>query len=216
MLAVAALVDPERGALLDAEDLADTNRRTARAYEALLPRLPEILEHPERFARHYAEEQAALVASRQLIDGGVVAIEEHRELDLAVVTLSRPVDWSHRLGHRSAVPLHPIALHSASPCSRMLIIDGARRAYHDRYESWVAYCSRRLPLRRDLTPLASRLNELERNGGSWRGDSPGALVAALDHEGESDLAPDVLIELLTSHLRTAPPAWDPFAPPPRG
>jgi hypothetical protein len=31
VLAAAALVDPERGALLPAEDLADTNRRTARA-----------------------------------------------------------------------------------------------------------------------------------------------------------------------------------------
>jgi hypothetical protein len=29
---------------------------------------------------------------------------------------------------------------------------------------------------------------------------------------ESSIAPDGFVELLTDHLRTAPPAWDPFAP----
>lgn len=47
----------------------------------------------------------------------------------------------------------------------------------------------------------------------WSATPVGGLLPRL-HLGdgqESSIAPDPFVELLTDHLRTAPPAWDPVA-----
>ncbi len=192
-----------------------TNRRVALSYEALLPRLPELLEHPERFSPLFADEEAQLDASRRLFERGEVVIEERAELDLAIVRVVGPVPAAaFSFGHRASLPIHPMALHSATERSRILLVAGKRLTYHDRYESWVRYCSRPVARRRDLVPLAERLNAEEPGGARWNADSAGALVAVLDHDGESSLTPERMIELTVAHLTTAPVAWDPFSPPP--
>ena len=216
VLAARALLDPERGRILSSTELAGT-LATALRYEALLPRLPELLEHPEHFAALYAEEEALLTASRRALAEGRVSIEEHPELDLAVVTLPDGVALGHfAVGHRGGIPLHPLALHSATRRSRVLVACGSRFTYHDRYESWVTVVSRPVARRRELAPLALRLSEEEGRGARWTADAAGALVAVLDHEGESALTLERVLALLTEHLRRAPVAWDPFAPGGRG
>jgi hypothetical protein len=83
-----------------------------------------------------------------------------------------------------------------------------------RYEGWVQLQSRPVRPRRDLAPLAARLQDEETGDAVWSATPVGRLLPRL-HLGdgqESSIAPDRFVELLIDHLRTAPPAWDPFAP----
>ena len=69
-----------------------------------------------------------------------------------------------------------------------------------------------LRLRRDLVPLAARLQEEERADATWSASPVGGLTPRLTSgDGDSSIAPDRFVELLVEHLRTAPPAWDPYA-----
>ena len=102
-----------------------------------------------------------------MIANGVVTIEEIPEIDLAVVTI--PDDETSRRGHRFAGEsfegVHPMALHNATHCLRLLVVHGRRYQFVDRYETWVQYRSRRPLPRVDMRPLAERLTECEQRLG---------------------------------------------------
>jgi hypothetical protein len=83
-----------------------------------------------------------------------------------------------------------------------------------RYEGWVQLRSRAVRARRDLAPLAARLQDEETGHAEWSATPVSRLLPRL-HLGdgqESSITPDRFVELLIDHLGTAPPAWDPFAP----
>jgi hypothetical protein len=83
-----------------------------------------------------------------------------------------------------------------------------------RYEGWVQLRSRPVRPRRDLALLAARLQDEETGDAVWSATPVGRLLPRL-HLGdgqESSISPDRFVELLIDHLRTAPPAWDPFTP----
>ncbi len=91
---------------------------------------------------------------------------------------------------------------------------GRRYDVELRYEGWVQLRSRPVLARRDLAPLATRLQDEETGDAEWSATPVGRLTPRLQlGDGqESSISPDRFVELLTDHLRTAPPAWDPFAP----
>ena len=90
-------------------------------------------------------------------------------------------------------------------------VRGRRYVVEDRYETWVQLRSRRLRLRRDLAPLAARLQDEERGDAAWSATAVGGLTPRLTSgDGESSLPPDRFVALLADHLATAHPAWDPF------
>ena len=140
------------------------------------------------------EEDAQLTASEDLITRGIVTIEEIPDLDLAVVTI--PDDTSDLGGHRFAgmsfESIHPMALHNATGCFRLLVIHGRRYQFVDRYETWVQYRSRRPLPRVDMRPLAERLTAQETGAESWTASAPGSLTPILRVEGESSIEPDVV------------------------
>jgi Family of unknown function (DUF6687) len=160
-------------------------------------------------------EDAHLGASIAAIEEGVVRIDEHPALDLAVVHV--PEAWAlrtaHRFTQRQTDAVHPMALDNATECTRVLVAQGRRYRLELRYESWVMFVSRPIAPRPDLRPLAAALSELEPDGTRWTADPPGALTPQLRHDGdESGLAPDVVQAQVEDYLATAPAAWDPFAP----
>ena len=68
----------------------------------------------------------------------------------------------------------------------------------------------------DLAPLAEQLSAAETDrGGSvpWVAEGISGLTPKLAPAGdqESGLEPTVVRTLVEAHLRTAPPAWDPYA-----
>jgi hypothetical protein len=188
--------------------------KAAALYEATLPLLLALATDPEPFRHLWAEEDEHLTAGERAVVAGTVAIAERPDLDLAVVTVP-PDDedrWGHRFGHATFAGVHPMAVHNATGCFRLLVRQGRRWRFVDRYETWVQYRSRPLVPRVDMGPLAAALTALETGGTVWTAEPPSALSPELAHDGESSLAPAVVEAAVVDHLRAAAPAWDPFRP----
>jgi hypothetical protein len=183
-------------------------------YESLVPRFTEMLDHPERWRSSWEHEDAHLGVSIDAIERGVVRIDEHPAVDLAIVTV--PDDWAARASHRFTQvwtdAVHPMAVDNATSCLRILLVQGRRYRLECRYETWVMYVSQPVSPRPDLRALADQLNELDE--AHWTADAPGALTPQLhlDGDAESAIAPEAFVATVEQYLASAPGAWDPFAP----
>ncbi len=182
-------------------------------YEETLPLLVSMAVEGERFRDLWADEDAELTSSMTAIRRGTVAIEELADVGLAVVTISDSERrrGGHRFAGESFEGVHPMALHSATDCLRLLIIHGRRYQFVDRYETWVQFRSRPTMARVDMRPLADRLMESERDSAVWTAEGPGSLTPTLRVDGESSLDSNVVRDLVVDHLRCGAPAWDPYA-----
>jgi hypothetical protein len=213
---IAAYEDEERSPL-PAETLRGPyDTVCGRLYEEMLPRLGELIDHPDRSRPLWEAEDAHLGASIDAIDRGVVTIDEHPDVDLAVVTV--PEEWAaqstSRFTQQWTEAVHPMAVNNATSCVRILLVQGRRYRLELRYESWVMMASRRVLPRPDLRDLAARSNDLEPAGATWTAEGPGSLTPRLTlaTDGtESGLAPAAFTASVCDFLRTAPAAWDPFA-----
>jgi hypothetical protein len=186
-------------------------------YPVLLDRVPELLDHPDRFRTYWADEDAHLEASENAIAAGVVRIEELVDLDLAVVTV--PDDWTIRPVHRftitGAQAVHPTAVNNATDRFRVLYVRANHYELQYRYETWVRYETRRPPGRIDLTPLAEELSAREPGDARWVFDGVGAIAPALhlvgaDPDAPSAIPPEQFRAQVIDALRAGVPAWDPY------
>ena len=213
----AARVSMLLSALATEDDLpADYTERTAVLYGDVLGRLPELCDHIERHRDAWGDEDATLEASDAAFGDGRAVIEEHPDVDLAVVTVAEntPDAGGHRFGGDWVSGLHPMAVNSRTDRVTLARLRGRRYEVELRYEGWVQFQSRPVRPRRDLVPLAARLQDEETGDAVWSATPVGGLLPRL-HLGdgqETSIAPDRFVELLTDHLLTAPPAWHPFTP----
>ncbi len=184
-------------------------------YPYLLDLLPRLVEQPRRHAEAGDSERCALEVSRHVLADGRATIREIPSAGLAVVVVDESVGHvsGSRFCHEVTGPLHPAAIHGATRSPRVLVVQGRRYRYYDRYETWVRYESAALPRRRDLAMLARKLSTLESAATAWHADSPGTLEPELTHasDEESSLELGEVIEIVVRYLATSPPAWDPFA-----
>jgi hypothetical protein len=204
-------------ALANDDDLpADYSERTGVLYEDVLGRLPDLCDHVDRFRDVWGDEDATLEASDAAFEDGRAVIDERPEVDLAVVTVSEdtPAAGGHRFGGNWVSGLHPMAVNTRTERVTVARLRGRRYDVELRYEGWVQLRSRPVRPRRDLAPLAARLQNEETGDAVWSATPVGGLIPRLQlGDGqESSLTADRFVELLTDHLHTAPPAWDPFAP----
>ena len=188
-------------------------------YRWLMGNAAEVLDHPERFAGCWREEHDRILAELYAARDGALEREVHADLGFAVA--------------RSTTPLARLTLNTLAGAYRVLHAleaDGARRfRYHDRTESWFELSSFTPPARRDLRPLAARLQELEGptdDGLGWFADPPDVPIpelwfgrdepqayGAVTRElGASRLPVATVAATIAEHLATAPPA----PPPQRG
>jgi hypothetical protein len=190
---------------------ASYDEQTALLYSEVLGRLTELVDDVDRYRDLWADEDAELSESEAAVANGVVRIDEHPDADLAVVTVTGDRRWSgHRFGGRRYDGVHPMAIHNATPRTSLLLVVGGSYRFTFRYESWVKYRSAPVPRRVDLAPLAEALTAAD--DVPWTSDPVGALTPELqpvDGAGSS-LPPDVVTAMVVDHLRTAPPAFDPF------
>ena len=210
---VSAFTDPSRSPL-SARLSGDPAADTAELYRTVLPQLVELVTDPLPHRDLWAAEDDQLWASEAAIAEGRVDIEEHLDVDLAVVTVDddEPERAGHRFTHVQLGPIHPMAIHNATERSRLLVIHRRRFLYVDRYETWVQLRSRTPSLRVDLRPLATKLTATETGSTTWTADAPSALAPVLEHDGQSGLNPDHVVAMVRQHLQTAPTAWDPYSP----
>ena len=164
-----------------------------RLYLALLPRTRRLLTDPERFRLLWAPEWERIAADGDALDAGEATLAEDATTDVAVLKTPRT--------------LHPMAVHPRTRCMRILTArpDGTLVLAH-RYETWVDYVSRPLAPRVDLTPLAQRLQELERRPGRWLFEGTDAITPRLfvsagpGGPAPSSIGPERLLVELTAFL----------------
>lgn len=211
---VEAFTDPHASPLPGATFAACEQRRTARLYTAMLERLPHLLGGLQDFEPCWREQDAHLAQSLAWIADGTVQIEEFAELDLALVRL--PLDLPEATARRylqtERAPLHPFAIHSHTPCNRLLRIQGQRYEFQYRYESWVQVQSRRPALRVGLEEFAKQLNEVETAPGNWCAEGVMEVAPRLYLDGveASGIPEQEFVALLGDYLDTAAVAWDPY------
>ena len=107
-------------------------------------------------------------ATEDAISDGRIVIDEHPEVDLAVVSVdpSVPVASYHYCLQHSG-PCHPMPIYRRTRCSRILYLRGGWAGFTYRFESWVRYISRPVPPRVDLSGLAESLSAQESAGARW-------------------------------------------------
>jgi len=203
-----------------AEAEAGAGASTSACYEALLPIVSRLLAQPDQFEGYWATEAAELAAGRAALSVGDVEIVEHPDhrLDLAVVRRLGPAEGvgvgarGRTAGAAGGLPIHAAAVHSATTASRILAFDGEWCEIVLRYESWVRFASRPLPLRPDLAPLGELLSAEEPSGVPWEANGVGAIVGHLrpGGDGRTEIDPRRVGTLVAGYLAEAPPAWDPW------
>lgn len=215
---LAAFADPELSPLDNALFAPPYAELTTALHCELLPRLTEIMDHPDRYRRYWEAEDAWLAESEAALRSGRVTIHEIPSVDLAVVTVEPGLGGGP--AHRFALPVgfrvrvHPMAVHNATRRFRILLAEGHRYQLQFRYETWVQYVSARPMPRVDLKPLAGRLTKAERGHGEWSFNSVASTLGRLEPvgAGDSSLPLDVLTRAVVAFLESAPPAWDPYDP----
>lgn len=174
---------------------------TAELYVRLLEVLSRLLTDLDRFRPFWKSEDVALAASEAAIQSGAIAIEEQKELDFAVVRVAEKCS-----------PCHDFAMHTHTPCTRLLVVHGQHVELSYRYEGWVQMASRKPAARVDLTLLADELNQQEKSGGVWTFDGVDDITPKLRLKKSLDtsIPPDVILKRAVHYLKNGKPAWDPY------
>lgn len=206
--------DPERSPLRPLPDGYDD--MCALLYTELSGRLGTLVDELELHRDLWAEEDQQLDASEAALARGDVSIEEHADVDLAVVDIASSVGplGGHRFAGRRFDGLHPMALHGATDRLALLVVRERCYRFTYRYETWVQYQSRRPRPRVDLGPLAEELTAAESGGVTWQADPVGELTPQLEpvDGAESSLGRAEVVAALRRHLAESPAAWDPYEP----
>jgi hypothetical protein len=209
-MAIAMYADPRRSPI--AADLTGTYEEQCEVlYERLLEQLLNMVLHPAKFSELWVDEDLQLAASESALAAGAIMIEERPDIDLAIVDIAarEPERRGHRFAGNEYIGVHPMAINNATGCFRILQAHGRCYTYTDRYESWVQYRSRRPLPRVDLRPLADALTAVD-TATAWTASGPSSLTAQLQTVEESSLERTVVIDHLIEHLKSAPPAWNPY------
>ncbi|MEO8263894.1 MAG: DUF6687 family protein [Ilumatobacteraceae bacterium] len=211
-MAIDAYADAERSPI--AQSLVGSyDEQCVVLYDETVPLLVSMAVDAGRYRDLWADEDAELTVSESAIAQGLVTIEEAPDVDLAIVTIpdSMAARGGHRFAGMSFDSIHPMAMHNATGCFRLLVMHGRRYQFVDRYETWVQYRSRQPMARVDMRPLAESLDERESGAARWTASAPGALTPTLRVTDESSLGPEVLRQMVVAHLRCSPPAWNPYS-----
>jgi hypothetical protein len=213
---ISAFADPQQSPLDQAIFEMPYADQCAALYQELLPRLGEMLADTDRFRSYWETEDQVLTDSEQALRQGDVTIEELPEVDLAIVRIAeeRAPQTIHRFTWASKETCHPMAVHNATRCNRVLMQQGRRYTLVYRYESWVQFMSRPPLPRVDLAPLAEALSADESGAARWIFEGVSELTPGmtLSDDQESSIAPAAFAARVTEFLAAAPPAWDPYDP----
>jgi hypothetical protein len=212
--ALSSLADPETSPFPRDVFERPYPQMAAELYIRILDLLPRLIAEPNAFKSLWETEDAKLLESEHLVNEGVVTVEEHRDLDFAVVQIPERLAASrvHRFTSSQRSELHPLAIYNATPCTRVLLTQGQHAEFQYRYEGWVQLVSRKPAARVDLSPLVDELNLAEDGGGRWTFDGVDEITPRLylDGKRESSIPVEVIRGKIEHHLKTGPPAWNPY------
>lgn len=157
---------------------------TADLFATLLPEVPALLDNPRSQDLYWIGDYSDVIQANSVLNSGAVRIEEHPELDLAVL--------------HTPLRLHDLTRLTAAPFSRMLQVRSENTYLLEyRRESWVRYPPGRPLPRIDLRPLRSRLSLFERAAGAWHADPLDQPVSRLFLDAGRGVASPSLIDAET-------------------
>lgn len=173
--------------------------QTAVLYEELLKRFGKIIENIDKLEQFWSKEDERLSASEAALRDGSIKIEEDADIDLATVIL--PASWAEDSPDSAPIAdlVHPMAIHNATSCLRVLIVQDKRYQYYDRYETWVQYVSRAVFERVDLSPLCEKLNAMEKHSARWHYDGVDDIVPKMKMTGA--LTSTITLEQMQQELK---------------
>jgi hypothetical protein len=197
----------------------DRPNQVAALYQRLLEAVPGWLDdlEAEPVRRLWQDDEDAFDAAEAAFADGLVRLEEHPDVDAAVVRLDpslRALAREFRSTIQGWGPLHPVAVHNRTERLRLVYVSGDQVGLLYRFESWVQLVSRTPMPRVDLAPLAAELGP----AWSWAFPrNPNPPVPWLRAAGPTELAADEVVERILTFLREAPdPEPDVYDPRPYG
>jgi hypothetical protein len=199
--AIGTMMDEERSPLAGGFFARPYPAVSAALYQDLLVRLPEMVDGPDRLRDLWEAEDGWLANDERRVASGRIAIEEHPEIDLAVVTLPDEPEPAALDDEANLIDLHVSAVHNRTRMHRVLAMRGTRYQLRYRYETWVRYVSAPTMPRVDLTPLADELSAREATG-AWVFEGVDNITPNMRLEGAdaSSIAPDEFLKAVTSFL----------------
>ena len=199
--ALGAFADEDRSPLGESFFARPYPQVSSALYEELLGRLPEMLDHPDRFRDAWEAEDAWFARDDERVRAGEATIEERPEIDLAIVRMPDAIDEGALDDEVGLLGFHASAIHNRTRLHRVLAIRGRRYRVRYRYETWVQYVSRPTMPRVDLAPLADELSGSETTG-KWTFDGVSDLTPSLGLEGadESALSPEQFVDAVVGFL----------------
>jgi hypothetical protein len=200
--ALGTFMDEDRSPLGEAFFSRPYPKVSGALYEELLGRLPEMVDHPDRFAEQWEAEDSWLARDEERLRTGAIRIEERPDLDLAIVTLPDEADEGALDDEVNLLGCHASAIHNATALHRILAVRGRRYRLRYRYETWVRYVSRPTMPRIDLSPLAEELTSSD-GAGTWVFEGVESITPSLrlDAAGEeSAIPPEEIVRGVTGFL----------------
>jgi Family of unknown function (DUF6687) len=173
----------------------------ARAYELVLPHVPDVLMHTGKYEPLWRDSWQKIERALDSFARGTSRVDEIEEAKLSVITLAPELFLP--AGFDAARHAAPFTAISKKARGELFLIatpmnDGWAYRIDYPYYSWAETVVRPRIARRDLREVMRRLNELDENStGQWRVDSSELASAAkfVDAEGTlaaSALAPDAV------------------------
>lgn len=180
-----------------------------RSYEALLPRLPDMVDNIWSYADEWQEDYAEILRSQTRVARQKVRITDVPELDLRIV--------------ESDSAIHPMAVYVPGRLYRVLFITNGVFDFVYRYETWVQLASHHPAPRIDLRLLTYVLQQMEPRPGRWTFDGLAQIVPHLSFTNSagrpirSGISPPMFISILTQYLQRQAKdrelLWEPYDAP---
>lgn len=181
-------------------------------YQETLKLIPDMIADISAFNVFWKEEDEFLTYSEDLINKGIVKIEEDLENDLAIIFISEEISLNkfHRFAVYKMGPLHDMAIHNHTQRARILYVHGKNISFKYRYETWVQLKNNIHPLRVDLEEVAKKLSEVDSSVWTFTGSDK--LVPELKILGNKgrDLNYKNILENLIEAFKNKPVNWNPY------
>lgn len=182
----------------------------ARSYELVLPHVERLLTHTDEYETLWRGPWDRIARALESFAKGASQVQEDYKAKLSIVTLAPEVFGAS--GFNPAQDSAPFTAITQNVRGEIFLIatplnNGWAYRIDYPYYSWAETIVRPLIVRRDLSQLMSRLNELEGDAsGKWKVDSSELSSAAKFMDGDgtltsSNLQPDVVAAWLREALR---------------
>jgi hypothetical protein len=184
----------------------------AESYVLVLPHVEDVIRNTDHYEELWRTHWQRIETALESFAKGASTVEDFTDVDLSLVTLARDIFGPHGFDPAcDAVPFTAVSHHAKGTLFLIATQLNGGWAYRIDYPyySWAETVVRPPVVRRDLTLLMERLNELETSTtGQWQTDSSELASAAKFQAGgrlkSSELPPDEVVSQIRQIFAESP------------